>query len=262
VDEPSQPVIRSVVPLIQIHRLPEIQTMACLLLPSGKSQGALSIASAYTILLSWADQGGYAVSGMARELFLEDPIQEKESQRYVEVQVPVESASERKQKILELLSKKEEDMEPKFIELPAFTVVGMRYFGKNENQEISGLWDQFNQRVPEIQHITPGSAAYGVCISVPEAANGEFEYVASFQVDRAEDIPEGMVSRQVPACKYAVFTHQGALNTLKDTYHYIYQVWPLQSGYQLAGGLDFEYYDEDFKDFAPDSKFYIYVPVK
>jgi predicted transcriptional regulator YdeE len=33
---------------------------------------------------------------------------------------------------------------------------------------------------------------------------------------------------------------------VEDTYEYIYQTWLPQSGYQLAGNIDFEYYDQDF----------------
>jgi predicted transcriptional regulator YdeE/DNA-binding transcriptional MerR regulator len=262
IDEPPQPVLRSIVPPMQVLRLPPVKSMACLLLPNRPLHGVPALVSAYTSLLTWAERGDYTVYSPARELLLEDPSPGESHLQYIEVQIPVESASERKNRLLDQLVRKEEDMQPKFVELPAFTVVGMRYYGRNEHQEISGLWGEFNMRVPEIQHVTPGSAAYGVCITPPDAPNGEFEYVASFQVDSITDIPEGMVSRQVPAGKYAVFTHEGSLEKLCDTYHYIYQVWLPQSGYQIGAGLDFEYYDEDFKDFAPDSKFYIYVPVK
>jgi predicted transcriptional regulator YdeE len=158
--------------------------------------------------------------------------------------------------------RKEKDMEPKIVELPAFDVVGVRYYGKNENQEISGIWEVFNKRAGEIKHVKPRSAAYGICRMVPDAPAGEFEYVASFSVNQTDEIPAGMVTRHVPAHKYAVFTHNGSLDKLRETYNYIYQVWAQQSGYELTGDIDFEYYDQDFKDFAPDSKFYIYVPVK
>ncbi|OGO67657.1 MAG: hypothetical protein A2Z49_01765 [Chloroflexi bacterium RBG_19FT_COMBO_56_12] len=138
----------------------------------------------------------------------------------------------------------------------------MRYFGNNQNQEISKLWGAANQHMDKVKHVNPGWGAIGLCVTVPDAPMGEFEYVAGLVVDKVEDLPEGFVVREVPSHKYAVFTHVGALTTLKDTYEYIYQTWLPQSGYQLAGNIDFEYYDQDFKDFAPDSRFYIYVPIK
>jgi AraC family transcriptional regulator len=145
--------------------------------------------------------------------------------------------------------------------LPAFTVVGLRYYGKNQNQEISAMWGDANKRFGELKNISE-DAAYGICFAASEGSNGEFEYVASLKVDSEEDIPEGMVGRHIPAARYAVFTHIGSLDKLKDTYNYIYQTWVPQSGMQLVGNLDFEYYNQDFNDFAPDSRFYIYVPVK
>lgn len=152
-------------------------------------------------------------------------------------------------------------MEPKIVTLPSFKVVGMRYFGKNENQEISELWGKANQRMGEISHVASQNA-YGVCVMLPDAPAGEFEYIAGLEVSQAEDVPDGMVVREVPTSQYAVFTHLGSLDRLPATYEYIYSTWIPQSGFQLTGGPDFELYNEDFKDFAPDSKFYIYVPIK
>jgi predicted transcriptional regulator YdeE len=42
------------------------------------------------------------------------------------------------------------EMEPKIITKPSFTLVGLRYFGKNENMEISHHWEKFNQRMREL----------------------------------------------------------------------------------------------------------------
>ena len=37
-------------------------------------------------------------------------------------------------------------MEPvKYVTLPAFRVMGMEFVGNNANQEISGLWQKFNE---------------------------------------------------------------------------------------------------------------------
>jgi predicted transcriptional regulator YdeE len=217
---------------------------------------------AYTALYTWMEHNAYFSAGAPRELLLSDPAQKEEHWQFTEVQLPVHNTQEMKTKLIANPYRKDFEMEPKIVSLPAFQVVGVRYYGKNENQEISQLWQAGNQRFHEIKHITPGSDAYGICVTPPDSPTGEFEYVAGFQVDSGEDIPQGMVSRQVPAHTYAVFTHVGSLEKLRDTYTYIYQVWLPQSGYKLASGLDFERYDEDFKDFSPDSRFYIYVPIE
>ena len=54
-------------------------------------------------------------------------------------------------------------MQPNFTTNPAFTVVELKYHGKNETRrEIPQLWEQFNARVDEIQHRASTHNAYGV----------------------------------------------------------------------------------------------------
>jgi predicted transcriptional regulator YdeE/DNA-binding transcriptional MerR regulator len=243
--------------VISLRKLPGIETAASTLQP-GNWEAITS--DAYCALYTWIEQNGYNIQGQPRELLLDDSYPEKAS-IFTEIQVPVESSYQQKMKYLLNPYRKENEMEPKFITRPAFAVVGLRYFGKNENQEIKALWDVANTRFGELKHII-NDGAYGVCITVEDAQPGEFEYVAGLKVSHTEDIPEGMVLREVPAQKYAVFTHVGSLETLGETYNYIYHIWLPQSGHELAAKYDFEFYNEDFKDFAPDSRFYIYVPIK
>jgi AraC family transcriptional regulator len=146
---------------------------------------------------------------------------------------------------LSFAPEKEKEMEPKIVDFQATTVAGVRYFGKNENQEIAQTWGVANSRFGELKHVKPGSNAYGVCLMVEGAAKGEFEYVCGLEVTSTEHLPDGMVARTIPAGKYAAFTHVGSLASLKDTYNYIYQTWFPKSGHKY-GGLDFELYNEDF----------------
>ena len=153
-------------------------------------------------------------------------------------------------------------MEPKFVTRPAFKVVGLSYVGKNENQEIAQMWNVFNQRDGEVKAIDR-SQAYGLCFDATDHPDeAYFEYVSGREVANDQDIPEGMVYREIPEHRYAVFTHEGALDNLSETYRYIYETWLPQSGYELDGGFDMEVYDKDFMFNHPDSKFYIYVAIK
>ena len=47
-------------------------------------------------------------------------------------------------------------MEPRIISRPAFMVVGLRYFGNNQNQEIPSLWTEFNRRCDALRGCCPG----------------------------------------------------------------------------------------------------------
>lgn len=151
-------------------------------------------------------------------------------------------------------------MEPRFVDLPEFTVVGTKYFGNNLRGEIGQMWTKFIPRIPGIPFKTgPQMSWYGVCFDANE--NGEFAYVSGVAVSRADQIPEGMVAKTVPAGRYAVFTHRGKLDTLRDTYQQIYGTWVPRAGLSVRGGFDFEYYDERFKDGCDDSEVDIYIPI-
>jgi AraC family transcriptional regulator len=150
-------------------------------------------------------------------------------------------------------------MEPvKYEVLPAFRVMGLEYIGNNAHQEIHLLWSVLNTRIKEIPE--QGNYAYGVCSMLPGSKAGWMEYVAGLKVSPDADVPEGMVIFDVPKNNYAVFEHRGSLETLGNTYRMI-QEWWQRSDKQQAGKYDMEVYDEKFKDFRPDSVFYIYEPV-
>lgn len=146
-------------------------------------------------------------------------------------------------------------MEPKIVTKPAFTVVGLMYFGKNEQNEIPGMWDKLNPRYEEIQHKT--GPAYGVCGDMEE--DGRFHYLAGFEVSAAQDLPPGMEKWTVPEQQYAIFPC--SLKTIHETYQYIFETWLPQSGYTRADGPDFEFYGKEF-DMATGEGMAIYLPVK
>ena len=150
-------------------------------------------------------------------------------------------------------------MEHKIISRPGFTVIGLKHHGKNENNEIPQMWGEFMPRAGEIKHVVNPHVAYGVCGKMDEST-GEFDYVAGFEVDSIADIPEGMVSWEMPERTYAVFTC--TLPTLGETFQQIYKTWLPQSGYQHADGPEFELYDENFDSQDQSSEMYIYIPIK
>lgn len=155
-------------------------------------------------------------------------------------------------------------MEPKLVEMPAMTVVGVEYVGKNEHGEIPRLWDVFGKRQQEIGHRAHSHVALGVCGEM--RPDGAFSYVAGVEVTDAGEIPPDMVVKHVPAARYAVFTHHGPLfgvpHDLSATYGYIYNEWLPNSGYERAGTPDFELYDERFIWNDAKSEMDIYIPLK
>jgi predicted transcriptional regulator YdeE len=197
---------------------------------------------------------GYRVIGPNREVYLQAAAGEAEPLPLVtEVQLPVQKNPTRF-----FVSKDQESdtMQPKIVEKPAFTVVGMGYQGKNENDEIGELWAHFNPRMSEIQDVIDG--AFGVC--EPAKEDGTFRYLAGMGVSKTDQIPQGMQVWEVPAQRYAVFPC--TLQNIHETYRYAFETWLPGSDYTYSGTPDFEYYDETFEPEDEGSTLYIYVPVK
>jgi AraC family transcriptional regulator len=218
---------------------------------------------AYGSLMTWMEINGYRMAGPNRDVYLsgpEDGLDDShgvwDSTQYVtEVQFPVS-----KKPVSTFVSHyvEEKQMEVKIVTMPAFTVVGMEYRGKNEKDEIPQLWAKVNPRMSEIKHPTEGCRAYGVCGESDE--DGSFRYVAGLEVEKAEDVPSGMTSWEVPEQQYAVFPC--TLPTIGQAYEYAFQTWLPQSDYKRADGPDFELYDEEFEVGVEGSPMYIYVPIE
>ena len=248
--EAAVPISRPVpsAPRIAARQLAPIDKAACLVF-----QGAYEgLSDGYRGLLTWTEANGYSSAGPGREIYLHGPGQTADPAEYVtELQLPVT-----RKPIYSIAKKESSEMEPKIVTKPAFTVVGMLYHGKNENNEIAQLWGVFSPRIPEIQHVTDG--AFGVCDEPDES--GAFKYLAGMAVSSTAEIPAGMVSWEVPAQTYAVFPC--SLQNIGEAYRYAHDTWIPQSGYQCGDGPDYEYYDEEYDPAVEGSLFTIYIPIK
>ena len=152
-------------------------------------------------------------------------------------------------------------MEPKFVSLPAFTLVGMMMRVKPQGKVPGQLWDEFGPRMGEIRHVAGPDVAYGLTTNM-DMATGEFDYMAGMQVSSADGIriPDGMVSFNVPAQTYAVFPC--TLPTLREVFDHIYGVWLPASGYARTAGPELELYGETFDPRDPAAVFEVYIPVQ
>jgi predicted transcriptional regulator YdeE/DNA-binding transcriptional MerR regulator len=259
---------------LMVHELPAVTTMACTVHRGGRDH----LPEAHGALMTWVENNGYRICGPNREIYFQassvepyagkdlirrqfedkrqskdiwNPISEQSS--VIELQFPVQR---KPTSILVNQDQEKAKMEPKIVEKPGFTALGMVYHGKNENDEIAGLWADFNPRIPEINHIVDG--AFGVCGETKE--DGAFKYMAGFAVSSTEDIPDDMETWELPAQKYAVFPC--TLKNIGETYRYAFDTWLPASAYEFTGGPDFEYYDEEFDEGGEDAVLYVYIPIK
>jgi len=149
-------------------------------------------------------------------------------------------------------------MEPRIISKPAFSVVGLKIRAQGGSPEIPRLWDSLMSRAHEIVGKV-SDAAYGV-IDRFDAAGGQFDYVAGFEVEGSHQLPSGMTVLHVPGHRYAVF--DCTLPTLMEALDQADHKWLPSSAYRRARGWDFEFYDEQFDPANPSSPMSIYIPVR
>lgn len=156
-------------------------------------------------------------------------------------------------------------MDFRITEKDAFTVIGLQRSFKYENaaQVVPELWAQFHG-MPEAKGICP---MYG--INADEAMGGdEFDYMIADNYNAAQDIPEGLVTRQIPGFTWAVFPCKGAMpQVMQDVNKKIYSEWlPNSRDYEIAAGYCIEMYDdpEKFPKGIEDESYYseIWIPVK
>jgi AraC family transcriptional regulator len=157
------------------------------------------------------------------------------------------------------------DMEPTIVWKDSFTIVGLEGHTSQANNRIPALWQAFVQREREVADPVPGNRCYGVCEykdfrTMDE--NTEWTETVGLEAYGKKPLPKGMVKKTVPSMRYAVFSHKGSLDTLGETYDYIYKTYLPKSGLALAQADDFEYYDQRFNPGDPaHSEMFIYIPL-
>ena len=147
---------------------------------------------------------------------------------------------------------------PEFRHHDAMTVAGLStQFTQETKAEIPQLWGKFAPWIGQIPG-QQGDITYGVCLPGGE---GNFGYLAGVAVASGSDIPGELVTCEVPAARYAVFTHEGSLDFLEDTLQYIFGNWAPSAGIMLPGQPDFERYDDRFDPVTSTGAMEYWVPV-
>ena len=156
-------------------------------------------------------------------------------------------------------------MDYKIVKKEAFTVIAnaktFPYEGAKET--VPQFWQE---------HFQSGKGAvvcgcYGINIDL-EMGQENFEYLIADPYDPQKEIPEGFVTKTIPAFDWAVFPCRGAMpDALQDVNTKIYTEWlPALKEYEFAAGYCVEYYDDPtkYEKGTQDENYYceIWIPVK
>ena len=156
-------------------------------------------------------------------------------------------------------------MDYKITQKDGFTVIGASRMFRYESgqQEIPKFWQE---------HFAAGNGKivcgmYGICYDENRKGD-EFEYLIADNYNPAMEVPEGFVTRTIPAHTWAVFPSRGAMpKALQEVNNKIYSEWlPNCKDYEIAAGYNIELYEDPTKypkgiqaeNYYPE----VWIPVK
>jgi predicted transcriptional regulator YdeE len=165
--------------------------------------------------------------------------------------------------------KKETDMNPRAVQQEEFAVVGIAVRTNNAEQmtperPIGKQWERlFKERVLAA---IPNKADGNIVALYTEYASdkdGEYTYVLGARVTKVESVPAGMVAKNVPAGRYAVFTSEkGPVQTVVvEMWRRVWATPKSELGGNRAYKADFEVYDQRAQNPA-DSVVDLYIAVR
>ena len=148
-------------------------------------------------------------------------------------------------------------MQPTFLDREAFTVMGVQERFTPETEDFEGIWKRYMAHHDQVHPLSADGSHYGVCFGSDE--EGAMDYVAGMAVPPGSECPEGLVVREVPAARDAVFGCTVA--TIRETYEFIHHTWVPGSPYTYDRPKpDFEHYGPGTD--SGESEVLIHIPVR
>ncbi|MEP0765395.1 MAG: GyrI-like domain-containing protein [Fimbriimonadia bacterium] len=131
--------------------------------------------------------------------------------------------------------------EPTFEDRAGFTLLGVGERIVLEQADWKALWAAFERRMADIAPVALGEACYGAYFDAGDPKASDF--LAGMMIPAGTAAKEGLVARDVPEARYAVF--ECSMEEIGPTWHRIFGEWLPGSGYRYVEG------NPCFEEFAP-----------
>jgi len=165
--------------------------------------------------------------------------------------------------------KKDPNMNPKAAQEEAFTVVGISVRTSNAEQmtparPIGKQWERLFQE--GVLAAIPNKADAKIIAVYSDYASdkdGEYNYLLGARVTKVENLPAGMVARNVPAGRYAVFTSERGpvQRVVVEMWQRVWATPKSELGGDRTYKADFEVYDQRAQNPA-DAVVDLYIAVR
>ena len=148
-------------------------------------------------------------------------------------------------------------METKVVSRAATTVIGLMARFSDEEERVGALWGRFMTYSEQLQPLRVDESHYGVAFLTGQ--EGVWDYLASVAVSSGAVVPEGLVTRGIPAGDYVVV--ETTLAAMDEAFDYIYSTWLPESNYVRDSAKPvLDVYPPDTT--SGDSAVLLYVPLK
>ncbi|HML67215.1 MAG TPA: AraC family transcriptional regulator [Clostridia bacterium] len=152
-----------------------------------------------------------------------------------------------------------EIMNYKMEQMDAFTVMGVEksFHMDSSLQEIPKFWGAFMQE-GLYEKVCP---MFGICFDAD--TSGNFPYLIGEVLQPGKEVPEGMVTREIPAHLWARFACTGPMpGAIQNVTRQIYSEWlPTNGTYEVAQNVEIEMYSEG--DTTSENYYSeVWIPVK
>lgn len=152
--------------------------------------------------------------------------------------------------------------EPQFLDAQPLLLAGMREpLDENAAKNIPLLWQKFSPFIGKTPHQI-GLDCYGVCAA--SYANQQiFFYMAAVEVADFSALPEALSSMQLPAQRYAVFSHSAHVSRIRETIDAVFDQWLPQAQVHHDNQVIhfFERYSKDYDPAAGLGGMEIWLPI-
>ncbi len=88
-----------------------------------------------------------------------------------------------------------------------------------------------------------GMKAYGVCHNFE---NGEMDYLCAAEVSDEGQVPNYFYALNIPERAVVIFTHNGHVETISQTWTKIFDTWLPEAKLEVAPGPQYEVYHDNF----------------
>lgn len=149
---------------------------------------------------------------------------------------------------------------PRFEDSAALQIAGLNETYTFETRSgIPKQWDRFAPQIGKVPGQV-GKNAYGVCWNYRPSCG--FDYLAGVEVSDKTKLPKEFITVEIPAQRYAIFTHSGHVSEIPITLDTIWTKWVPDAGLKIAESPCFERYTDEFNPQTGKGGTEIWVPIE